>query len=242
MSPESGFLLQDQIVPRLESAIPHNVNFVGSEDAQELVQDATCIAAKMMHNAELAGKKVVQSASNRGKAVKQVKEVTAGNIAYYTIVKLRNGRRSNGYVTADVYGAGTQINGRTRLTSLDEVVAQDEETGGEIFLLRDVLADDQDDPATKATRKMDWEMFLAGLSEREVLAIQFLVEGKTLRHAAHVLRTSDSSMQASKRDLRAKVLEFMGFDILAQVQRRPQWKDGLDATREKMAVRYARCH
>jgi hypothetical protein len=84
MSPEAGFLLQDQIVPRLQSAIPSAVSFIGSKDAQELVQDGTCMAAKMMHNAELAGKKVTRSAAG------EQGEISAGNIAYFTIVKLRN--------------------------------------------------------------------------------------------------------------------------------------------------------
>lgn len=232
MSPEVGNLLLHEVAPRLASAIPYNVNSVGCEDAQELIQDGTALAARMVHNAELAGKRLVQSA--RSHARKGVKVITAGNIAYYCIVKLRNGCRSNGMVTGDVYGCGIQIQGRTRLNSLDEVVAQDE--GGEI-LLHDVLAADQEDPGTKACRKLDWQTVMAGLSERERVAIEFLVEGRTLRKAAHVLRTSNSSMQASKRDLRAKILSFVGSDILAQVQRQPQWKDGLDATRERMAGR-----
>jgi len=236
MSPQAGFLLQNQILPRLQSAIPSAVPSIGCEDVQELVQDGVSMAAKMMHNAEQAGKKVVQSATGRRG------EISAGNIAYFTIVKLRTGRRSSGFVTADVYGAGTQIQGRTRLTSLDEVAARDEENGGEIFEFHDVLADEGEDPATRATRKMDWETFMAGLSKRERVAIQFMVEGKTLRHAAHVLRTSDSAMHESKRDLRAKILEFMGFDILAQVQRQPKWKDCLNTTKERLAVRYDRCH
>jgi DNA-directed RNA polymerase specialized sigma subunit len=135
----------------------------------------------------------------------------------------------------------TQLHGRTRFSSLDDVVATDEETGGEIFLLHDVLSEDREDPAAKATRKMDWEEFVAALPERENAVIQFMTEGKTLREAAHALRVSDSAMQSSKRDLRVKILEFMGMDILTEVQRRPQWKEGLDATREGMAVRYERC-
>jgi hypothetical protein len=192
------------------------------------------MAARMMHNAEQAGKKVTRSATGRHG------EISAGNIAYFTIVKLRNGCRSSGMVTGDVYGAGTQINGRTRLTSLEEVVASDEETGGEIFLLHDVLSDNQEDPATKATRKMDWQEFLAGLPERERAVIKFMAEGKTLREAAHVLRVSDSAMQLSKRNVGMKLIEFMGLGILVEIQRRPQWKDGLDATRERMACREER--
>ena len=62
MSPQVGFLLQDQVVPRLRSAIPNALSFIGCEDAEELIQDGTALAAQMMHNAEQAGKKVVRSA------------------------------------------------------------------------------------------------------------------------------------------------------------------------------------
>jgi transposase len=89
---------------------------------------------------------------------------------------------------------------------------------------------------------MDWQAFVDALPERERIAIECLLEGKSLRDAAHVLQVSDSAMQASKRELRVKILEFMGANILVEIQRRPQWKDGLEAIREKMACRYDRCH
>ncbi len=240
MSPHAGVLLCTEVVPRIRSAVPAAVNCVGCEDAQELIQDGTAMAAKMIHNAEQAGKKVTRAASNRGNKGKAAGQVTAGNVAYFVIVKLRNGCRSGGMVTGDVYGAGTQIQGRTRLTSLDDVAARDEESGGEIFQFHDVLADEQEDPATKATRKMDWETFMAGLSDRERVAIEFMVEGRSLRDAAHVLRVSDSTMQSSKRDLRVKILEFMGVGILVDIQRRPQWKQNLETIRERMACRVER--
>ena len=192
------------------------------------------MAARMMHNAELKGKRVTKAATGRKN------EISAGNVAYYTIVKLRNGCRSHGLVTGDVYGSGTQINGRTHLNSLDEVVAKDDVMGE--IQLHDVLADEQDDPGTRATRKMDWETFMAGLSERERVAIEYIVEGKTLREAGQVLKVSDSSMQTSKQSLKNKIIEFMGLDILASIQRRPQWKQNLDSIRESLAVRYERCY
>ena len=58
MSPEAGWLLVDQIVPRLRAVIPRSVLCVGSEDHEELVQDATCLAARIMHNGEQKGKRV----------------------------------------------------------------------------------------------------------------------------------------------------------------------------------------
>jgi hypothetical protein len=98
MSPQAGFILQDQIVPRLNSAIPRTASMIGSEDAQELVQDSIALAARMLHNTEQAGK-----------------TVTPGNIAYYTIQHIKSGRRSTGSSVVDVLGSGTQLNGNTRL-------------------------------------------------------------------------------------------------------------------------------
>ena len=87
MSPRAGFILQDQVVPRLRSAIPNVVHCVGAEDAQELIQDSIAMAAKLMHNVEKAHKKV-----------------TPGNIAYYTIQHIKSGRRSTGSSMVDVTG------------------------------------------------------------------------------------------------------------------------------------------
>jgi hypothetical protein len=236
MSPDAGDVLRTEVVPRLRASIPFAVNFIGCEDAEEIIADATAFAAKMIHNSEKAGKRVTRAATGRRN------QISAGNIAYFTIQHLKSGRRSTGSSKADVYGSWTQLAGRTRLHSLEEVVAEDQENGGEIFLLHDVLSDDREDPSTKATRKMDWEQFIDALPERERLAIEFMLEGKSLRDAAHVLRVSDSSMQSSKRSLRVKILEFMGAEILVEIQRRPRWKEHINAARERMACRYDRCH
>ena len=225
MSPQTGWILQEEIVPRLRSAIPQAVSFIGSEDAQELIQDATAIAARILHNAEAKGKKVASS-----------------SVAYYSIQHCRSGRRSVGNSCSDVHGSGTQITGRSRLKSLDETVAIDEESGGEILEFHDILSNDAEDPSMAAARNLDWQSFCAGLSKRERTMVVFVAEGKTLRDAAHVLKVSDSTMQNSKRNLGVKILEFMGLDILVQVQRLPGWKKDLEATREKMACRIERRH
>ena len=65
MSAKAGFVLLDQIVPRLRVTIPHVVRPTGSEDAQELLQDATAMAAQLLHALEARGK-----------------EVTVGNVCY----------------------------------------------------------------------------------------------------------------------------------------------------------------
>jgi predicted trehalose synthase len=138
--------------------------------------------------------------------------------------------------------AGTQLQGRSRLESLETVVAEAQETGGEIYLLHDVLASDQDDPATRAARKMDWSAFVSGLSEREKAVIKCLMEGRSLRNAAKRFRVCDSTMQGDKQKLAVKIQDFMGRDILIQIRRKPNWKDALDATREQIACREERKH
>ena len=164
MSPQAGFLLQTEILPRLISAIPQAVSFIGSEDAQELVQDGTLIAARMIHNAEQAGKQVVRNPGVGRQGARKVRTISAGNVVFYTIQTLKCGRRSTVSSTVDVYGSGTQINGVTRLTSLDEAAPMTRlDDIGEPLLLHVVLSRDEEDPGTKASRKMDWDSDLRTL-------------------------------------------------------------------------------
>jgi len=223
MSPQAGWILQEEIVPRLRSAIPRTVNYVGSEDAEELVQDATAIAAKMLHSVETVGK-----------------TVTPGNIAYYAIQHVKSGRRSTGSSVVDVMASGTQLNGSTRLNSLDEPAAINEETGGEIFLFHDVLSHDQEDPSLIAARKLDWQALLARLNEREKAVITYLLEGKTVSDVAVAFKVSRSAMQDCKERVAVLVQEFLGMDILIEVLRLPGWRDDLNTARERLACRYER--
>jgi hypothetical protein len=242
MSPQAGFLLQDQVVPRLISAIPIAVSFIGSEDAQELVQDGTLIAAQMIHNAERSGKKVVRNPGAR-RCTRKIRTISAGNVAFYTIQKLKCGRRSTGSSTVDVYGSGTQINGTTRLTSLDEAApGASVDDVGEPLVLHDLLSNDQEDPATKACRKMDWDSFMASLSARDQAIINCLSEGKALASLARRPHLNTSTILYHKERLALKIQEYMGSDILIQIRRKPNWKDSLDASRERLACREERRH
>jgi DNA-binding CsgD family transcriptional regulator len=242
MSPQAGFLLQDQIIPRLISAIPNAVSFIGSEDAQELVQDGTLIAAQMIHNAERSGKKITKHPGGRQNA-RKVRTISAGNVAFYTIQKLKCGRRSTGSSTVDVYGSGTQINGTTKLTSLDEAApGASVDDFGEPLVLHDVLSRDEEDPATKALRKIDYQTFMASLSARDQAIINCLVEGKPLASLARRRHLNNSTLLYHKERLALKIQNFMGTDILIQIRRKPNWKDSLDASRERLACREERRH
>jgi hypothetical protein len=92
----------------------------------------------------------------------------------------------------------------------------------------------------RGPRKLDWESFCAGLPERERAAVLLAAEGKTLREAARYLGVSESSMQTSKGRLGVKILDFMGADIMIEVGCRPQWRNSLEATRERQACRVQR--
>ena len=209
-------------MPRLRSAVPYAVHGIGCEDAQELIQDGTAMAARMMDHNEKAGK-----------------QVTPGNIAYYTIQHLKSGRRSTGTRVVDVLGAGTQLHGRARLHSLEEP-AIEADTGEELFAIHDVLADEQEDPSMAVARKLDWAAFGEGLTERERTMVTFLAQGRTLREVAQHFRVGDSAIQSSKRKLAIALLEFMGEDILHRVQDQPQWRHGIHATQEQTHCRYER--
>jgi hypothetical protein len=221
MSPQAGWLLQEEIVPRLRSAIPRSVNYVGCEDPEELIQDATAMAAKLMHNVEEQGK-----------------SVTPGNIAYYTILHLKSGRRSYGTSRVDALGIGTQLKGRSSVNSLDEPLEESEL--GERFTLNDVFSNDSEDPAQIAARKMDWEALCAGLTGREQALIEHLLAGKNLSAVALKFKVSLSTMQQCKNRLAVRIMEYMGPDILIEVRHLPGWKNDLNTTREKLACRCER--
>ena len=219
MSPQASWILQEEIIPRLRSSIPRNVNQIGSEDAEELIQDSICLAAKLLDSAERANK-----------------QVTAGNIAYYTILHMKSGRRSTGYSNADVLGSATQLNGRSTTTSFDEPVHEESELGEE-FTVNDVLSFDDEDPGQKAARKMDWEFFLSSLTDREKSVVEGMLMGLNGSEIGRELGLDPSTIQYFRIRLASKVLEFMGPDILVEIRRWPKWKNNLNCNREKLACR-----
>jgi hypothetical protein len=125
---------------------------------------------------------------------------------------------------------------------MEEVVAINEANGGEIYLLHDVLSTDADDPSLVAARRMDWEEFCSDLPPRELAVVEFLVEGKSGSAIARKLRVKDSKIQAIKRHLAKAIVEFMGPEILQEIQRWPAWKNSINASRERLACKYERCH
>lgn len=122
----------------------------------------------------------------------------------------------------------------------NEVVGDD--NPGEPLLLHDVLASSQEDPATKAARSMDWQEFMAGLSKLDQAIIRCVTEGKRLSSLVRKRHLNSSTVLYHKRRLADAIVNFMGSDILIQIQRRPGWKDSISCTRERLACHEERRH
>lgn len=220
MSPKTAWILQEEVVPRLKTTIPRTVNQIGSEDAEELVQDSICFAARLLDNAERANKKV-----------------TPGNISFFTSLHMRSGRRSYGSSTVDALGVGAQLNGRSTTTSFDEPAMSEE---GEEFLVGDVLSSDAEDPGTIAARNLDWDCFLNGLSSREKSIVEKLLAGLNSSEVARSLKVDPSTIRYFKQRLAVKILDHFGQDILRVIVQRPGWKNGLVCERERLACKSLR--
>ena len=151
---------------------------------------------------------------------------------------MRQGRRSTGQSATDVMSPGTQITGRCRVESLDQPIAGEAE--GDDMCLHDVLAARTADPGQEAARRLDWKGLVASLDTAARAVLLCLVEGGELTSLVPKLKRSRSSLQTDKQRLARLAIEHLGADILTEVQRLPQWRDNLAATRERLACRYAR--
>lgn len=57
---------------------------------------------------------------------------------------------------------------------------------------------------------------------------------------ARSFNVNASTIQVTKHQLKARLIEFFGVDILAEAIRKPQWRDNLLASREQLACRTER--
>ena len=219
MSPMMEDMLVNGVVPRLRAAA-RSIPKTGCEDDEEVVQDATLMAARMMDSAERAGRRF-----------------TAGNVAYYAERAARGGRRSHGAGRGDVFSPGCLIDGRARHESLDDGI---EFESGESGTLHDITAPvgfggRESDPAEEAARNLDWQAFIAAHPPRHRIAICVLVAGGTMREAGKRCGLRDSAACYLKARIAADLLEFFGPDVIRRLLdgTRPGWESDLRQTRER---------
>jgi hypothetical protein len=212
-------MLVNEVVPRLRKSV-HTVPKVGHEDDEEIVQDCTLQAARMMDSAEKAGQRF-----------------TAGNMAWYATKAARSGRRSYYTGRSDVMSPGCQIDGKARHECLDEEIEME---FGDIGTLHDVIAPhgyhgQEPDPAEEAARNLDWEMFLASHPKRHRTAILVLVEGGTMREAGKRCGLKDSAALNLKRRIATDLIAFFGEDVIRRLLDgiRPGWESDLRTVRDR---------
>ena len=219
MSAQMGDLLANQVVPRLR-ALVRTVPKVGSEDDEEIVQDATLMAARMMVSADAAGH-----------------PITAGNASFYATKAARSGRRSYYTGRSDVMHPGCQLDGNARFDWLDCEV---EFETGDVGTLHDVITShayqgQECDPSEEAARNLDWQAFLANSPERYRIAVDVLLSGGTMREAGKRCGIGDSAALMLKRRIGADLLEFFGEDVIRRLLNgvAPTWESDLRMSRER---------
>ena len=89
-------------------------------------------------------------------------------------------------------------------------------------------------------RNLDWQAFTATLDELARNILQCLADERPLLEVAHAAGLSRSTIQNHKNRLTAAVQAFMGPELMQELQRAPQWRINIRATREKRECRYAR--
>ena len=173
------------------------------------------MAAKILHNAEAAGK-----------------QVTPGNVTYYAQQHAKSGRRSVGSSVSDVLASGTRLLGHSKVWSFQHPLTVADETNEE-FQFQELFENAQEDPSRLAARKLDWEALLAKQCDRSKAIIQAIAEGRTMKSVAKKLCLSLSTVLYHKNRLAQSIREFMGEDVLALVVEQPEWKANLIAMRQK---------
>jgi hypothetical protein len=187
-----------------------------------MLQDGLVIALHLLNTAQRSGK-----------------SVTAANVSFYTIKHLRSGRRSTGYWKTDPMHPASQLCGHCRLHSFDEPVAIDRSTD-EPLTLGEILPARDDDPATQACRRLDWDQLIQQLDVITKAVLVSLATCEELTSLVTRFRKCRSTLQNHKDRLARLIKEFMGEDILRQIQERPGWHNDMQVTRERLTSRWER--
>jgi hypothetical protein len=219
MSPTACAILINQVMPILSAVIPR-MKVVGSDDAEEMLQDATASAAAMLESAERAGKPLL-----------------ARSTAYYCIQRCKVGRKSTSASRNDVLGPGSQLDGHVIVVPMDELVTTGDEES--TLTLGEMLTDrNNDDASLIAGRNLDWQAFLDGQDDRASEAVFSVAEGQSGTSLAERWHVTPARVSQKKREIAKALQSEWGGNILQDIQSRPLWAETLNVTREKAMSRY----
>ena len=218
MTATGGMILVKQVLPLIMAAIHHGaVKPVGSEDREELIQEATAIAARTLDSCESRGK-----------------PVSPNSLAYYAIQSLKTGRRSCGGSRQDVMSPGAALDRRVALASMDETIGQDLEQDSDITL-HDCLAGHGESADQVAARRLDWPVAAERLNSRESYVVQETALDTPCVDMARKLKVSTPRVTQIKREIAGKFRQAWGEDALQDAVREPTWHSQLRAHSERRA-------
>jgi len=189
---------------------------MGSEDPEELVQDATASAAEMLEAMEKAGK-----------------EPLPHSIAYYSIQRTKSGRRSYGDIRTDVMSPGFQMDHDGPVCSMQEPAGDDEE-----LTISDAIASKSEDTATKVLRALDWDAFLDTLDARKRRIVEEMMMGFGTGDIARLFSVSAARITQIKREIAQDIKEFMGDSILMDAGQESVWERDIRCLRERNEWRH----
>ena len=205
MSPAAQRLFMTEIAPILMATVPRVVTPVGSEDSDELIQDALAEACRATDTLERRGKSILPS-----------------SVAHYTLQRLKTGRRSTSGGRTDALSPGCQLDGHASLMSLDAPL-QDSEDEGEPLTLGDVLSDKRDDPSRAATRNLDWDAFTQKLNPPQQYVVSATAAGVRGVDQARHLGVTQARVVQHKRAIAGEAQDFWGPGVLQGAAARPLW-------------------
>lgn len=211
MSPSAALMLEKEIYPIIRNTVPRTVRPMGSEDPEELVQDATASAAEMLESMEKAGKKPLPH-----------------SIAYYSIQRTKSGRRSYGDTRTDVMNPGFQMDHEGSVCSMQEPVCDEDD-----LTIGDAIASKAEDLASKILRQIDWDAFLDTLDARKRRIVEELMLGFGTGDIARLLSVSSARITQIKREIARDVKEFMGNSILVESGQESVWERDIRCLRER---------
>jgi len=216
MSPKAALMLEKEIYPIIRNTIPRTARPMGSEDHEELVQDATASAAEMLEAVEKAGKTPFPN-----------------SIAYYSIQRTKSGRRSYGANRTDVMNPGFQMDHEGSLCSMQEPVCDEED-----MTVGDTIACKSEDMASKVLRQIDWAAFLETLDARKRRIVEEMMFGYGTGDIARLLAVTAPRIVQLKREIARQIRDFMGDSILADAGSESVWERDIRCLREKGEWKY----
>ncbi len=211
MSPSAALMLEKEIYPIIRNTVPRTVRPMGSEDPEELVQDATASAAEMVEAMEKAGKTPLPH-----------------SIAYYSIQRTKSGRRSYGDIRSDVMSPGFQMDHEGSVCSMQEPVCDDDD-----LTVGDAIEMKREDTATKVLRAIDWQEFIDTLDARKRRIVEEMMLGFGTGEIARLFSVSSARIVQLKREIAKDIREFMGDSILADAGSESIWERDIRCLREK---------